>query len=164
MMQLRVTLADGKNHLVPVGTLVADVLDLSEQSRGEARSRDRIVAARVNGSVVDLSRSLSEDSTVEGVSADSPDGLEVLRHSSAHLMAQAVKTLHPDVQVTIGPAIEDGFYYDFKKETPFTPSDLEKIEGLMGDLARQDLPYERLEVSHEDAIEIFRKKIGRAHV
>jgi threonyl-tRNA synthetase len=153
-MQLKVTLPDGSEHRVAEGTLVANVL----QSQGGGAIPDRsIVAAKVNGRLVDLSRPLQEDSYVEPVSLDSQEGLEVLRHSSAHLMAQAVKTLYPEVQVTIGPAIEDGFYYDFKRGAPFTPSDLDKIETIMQDLAKDDLPYERLEVRREEAIEIFRK-------
>src|SRR5262245_39795577 len=80
-----------------------------------------VIAAKVDGKVVCLHLALPADAAVEPVLADSADGLEVLRHSSAHMMAQAVKRLFPDTQVTIGPVIEDGFYYDFKKETPFTP-------------------------------------------
>ena len=81
----------------------------------------RPIAARVNGRLMDLGRPVTEDATVEPVGADSPNGIEILRHSTAHLMAQAVQSLYPGTQVTIGPTIEDGFYYDFAPSTPFTP-------------------------------------------
>lgn len=153
-MELKVTLPDGSERLVPVGTVVADVL---KSHNGEAKRGHSVVAAKVNGRLVDLSRPLQEDCRLEPVPVNTPEGLEVLRHSSAHLMAQAVKTLYPEVQVTIGPAIEDGFYYDFKKESPFTPADLARIETLMRELARKDLPYERMEASRPEAIDIFRR-------
>src|SRR5215467_7346056 len=82
--------------------------------------------------------------------------LATLRHSTSHVMAQAVKRLFPDVRVAIGPAIEDGFYYDFLKPTPFTPEDLEKIEGVMREIVKQDLPFVREEWPRSRAIEHFK--------
>ena len=96
---------NGEAHAVPAGITARAALD------GTA-GRD-VIAARVNGKLADLSRPLLEDATLEPVTADSPDGTDVLRHSTAHLMAQAVQSLFPGTQVTIGPTIEDGFYYDF---------------------------------------------------
>ena len=103
---------DGRVRTVARGTPVRDVFD------GKL-DRD-IIAARVSGKLVDLNRPLEQDAIVEPVAADSPDGLDVLRHSTAHLMAQAVQTLYPGTQVTIGPTIEDGFFYDFAAPRPLT--------------------------------------------
>jgi threonyl-tRNA synthetase len=110
----------------------------------------------VNGKVVDLSRPLTGDCEVAPVFMASPEGVEVIRHSSAHLMAQAVKRLFPDAQVTIGPVIEDGFYYDFKYERPFTPEDLERIEEMMRAIVSENLTINREEISRAEAIALFR--------
>ena len=114
-----------------------------------------LVAARLDGKVVDLSRTLDSNATLEGVTAESADGLDVIRHSTAHLMAMAVQQLFPGTQVTIGPVIEDGFYYDFAPKTPFTVEDLPKIEARMKELAKADLKVERVEVPREEAIKTF---------
>src|SRR6516225_2522149 len=87
-----------------------------------------------------------------------PEPLPTLRHSTAHLMAQAVKQLFPEVKVTIGPAIEDGFYYDFAKSTPFTPADLENIEGVMREIVGADHPFVREEMPREAAIKFFEER------
>jgi len=138
---------NGESRVVPVGTIVRDVLN-------GIPSRD-LVAARVNGKVVDLTRKLEHDASVEPVLADSPEGLEVIRHSTAHLMAMAVQSLYPGTQVTIGPVIEDGFFYDFAPATPFTLEDLPKIEAKMRELVKADHKIQRTEVSREDAIRKF---------
>jgi len=138
---------NGVSRVVPVGTVVREVLD-------GIPSRD-LVAARVNGKVVDLTRKLEHDASVEPVLADSPEGLEVIRHSTAHLMAMAVQALYPGTQVTIGPVIEDGFFYDFAPAAPFTVEDLPKIEARMRELANADHKIQRTEVSREDAIRRF---------
>ncbi len=117
--------------------------------------RGEYVAARVNGKLVDLSRQIDQDASVELVAADSPDGVEVLRHSTAHLMAQAVQSLFPGTQVTIGPTIEDGFYYDFAPPKPFTVDDLPKIEAKMRELAKADQKVIRSEMPRVDAISRF---------
>ena len=132
---------------MPVGTIVRDVLS-------GIPSRE-LVAARVNGKVVDLTGKLEHDASVEPVLADSPDGLEVIRHSTAHLMAMAVQSLYPGTQVTIGPVIEDGFFYDFAPAAPFTVEDLPKIEARMRELVKADHKIQRTEVSREDAIRKF---------
>src|SRR5882724_221873 len=137
MATITVTTADGGQHTIEAGTRALDLLKAS------GTLNNQIVAAKVNGGVVDLGRQLLEDCTVAPVAVDSPDGLDVLRHSTAHLMAQAVKRLFPDVQITIGPVIADGFYYDFKRAQPFTPEDLERIEAVMRDIAKQNLPVRR---------------------
>ncbi len=114
-----------------------------------------VVAARVNGSLVDLSLPLGADSTVVPISQDSPEGLDIVRHSAAHIMAEAVRSLFPGVKITIGPAIETGFYYDFDPPQPFTPEDLDRIEARMQELVQQDLPFSRREVSWQEAVDFF---------
>src|SRR5216684_2349980 len=138
---------NGESRVVPHGTVVRDVL-------GGIPSRD-LVAASIDGKVVDLTRKLEHDATVEPVLADSPEGLDVIRHSTAHLMAMAVQSLYPGTQVTIGPVIEDGFFYDFAPATPFTLEDLPKIEAKMRELAKADHKIQRTEVAREDAIRQF---------
>ena len=144
--EVSVTLS-GESRVVPAGTIVRDVLN-------GIPSRE-LVAARVNGKVVDLTRKLEHDAAVEPVLADSPEGLEVIRHSTAHLMAMAVQALYPGTQVTIGPVIEDGFFYDFAPAAPFTVEDLPKIEAKMRELVKADHKIQRTEVSREDAIRKF---------
>lgn len=114
------------------------------------------LAGRVNGRLVDLSHVIEADADVSIVTGRDPEGLEIIRHSSAHLMAQAVKELYPDAQVTIGPSIENGFYYDFSYSRPFTPEDLEKIEARMDELAKKDIPIVREEMDRTAAVEFFK--------
>jgi threonyl-tRNA synthetase len=138
----------GESQVVPVGTIVRDVL------KNGIPSKD-LVAARVDGKLVDLTRKLEHDAAVEPVLADSPEGLEVIRHSTAHLMAMAVQSLFPGTQVTIGPVIEDGFFYDFAPPAPFTVEDLPKIEAKMRELAKADHKITRTEVPREEAVKKF---------
>jgi threonyl-tRNA synthetase len=138
---------NGERRSVPRGITVAEALN-------GARGRE-IIAARINGKLVDLGAPVNDDAQIEPVRADSPEGLDVLRHSTAHLMAQAVQSLHPGTQVTIGPTIEDGFFYDFAPPAPFTVDDLPKIEAKMRELAKANLKVERFEVSRDEAIERF---------
>ena len=114
-----------------------------------------VVAARVDGKTVDLSTVPQPGADIELIALDSPPGLEILRHSAAHVMAEAVKALFPGVKVTIGPAIEDGFYYDFDREQPFTPEDLKKIEKKMKELIKKNQPFQRRVVSREEALNQF---------
>ena len=150
MDSVRVTLSDGKSVEIRRGSRIYELASLLSVDGG-------IIAAKLNGSPVDLSRALNEDCSVEWVSIDSPEGLDVLRHSTAHLMAQAVQSLFPGTQVTIGPTIQDGFYYDFKRETPFTPEEIAKIEQRMEELARANLKVTREEMPKAQAIEMFRR-------
>ena len=115
------------------------------------------VAGKVGDAVVDTSYTIEEDSDLSIVTSKDDDGLEVLRHSCAHLMAQAVQDIFPSAQVTIGPVIEDGFYYDFAYERPFTPEDLEKIEKRMTELSKEDLQVERSLMSRDEAVALFRE-------
>ncbi|NIA19727.1 MAG: threonine--tRNA ligase [Xanthomonadaceae bacterium] len=114
-----------------------------------------IVAAKINGIPKDLSAVPQPGTDIELIAIDSPSGLEILRHSAAHVMAEAVKELFPEVKVTIGPAIEDGFYYDFDREQPFTPEDLKKIEKKMKELIKKNQPFSRREISREEALKLF---------
>ena len=149
MKSIHVTLPDGKSVEVDHGTRI-DEIGRSNGINGN------IIAAKVDGRAVDLSRQLENDCSLAWVSIDSPDGLDVLRHSTAHLMAQAVQSLFPGTQVTIGPTIEDGFYYDFKRDQAFTPEEIEKIESRMEEIAKSNLKVTREELPKGQAIELFR--------
>jgi len=118
--------------------------------------RKAALAARVNGKLVDTSYVINADASLAIVTDKDPDGLEVIRHSTAHLLAQAVKELFPEAQVTIGPVIEDGFYYDFAFSRPFTPEDLAAIEAKMGELAKADQAVNRRVLSRDEAVKFFR--------
>lgn len=118
--------------------------------------RKAALAGRVNGRLVDTSYPINEDAQVAIVTDKDPDGLSVIRHSTAHLLAQAVKQLFPEAQVTIGPVIEDGFYYDFAYQRPFTPEDLAAIEARMAELAKADLPVNRRVMPRDEAVKFFR--------
>ena len=98
------------------------------------------LAGRIDGQLVDTSHRIERDATVAIVTDKDPAALEIIRHSTAHLLAQAVQSIYPKAQVTIGPVVEDGFFYDFAFERPFTPEDLEKFEAKMKELAKADLP------------------------
>ena len=149
MDSVRVTLSDGQSVEVRRGARIDELASSLKIDRN-------IIAAKLNGRLVDLSRTLDQDCSLEWIAMDGVDGLDVLRHSTAHLMAQAVQSLFPGTQVTIGPTIEDGFYYDFKREKPFTPEEIEKIERRMEELTKADLKITREEMPKADAIELFR--------
>jgi len=150
MDSIHVTLPDGKSVEVRAGTRI-DEIAASEGVRKTA------IAAKVDGRAVDLASALDKDCALEFILPESRDGLDVLRHSTAHLMAQAVQSLFPGTQVTIGPTIEDGFYYDFKSDRAFSPEDLELIEKRMLELAKADLKVVREVMPRAEAIELFRK-------
>ncbi len=123
--------------------------------RVDPKAARRAVAARVDGKVVDLSAEVGDGARVEAVLPGDPPALEVLRHSTAHVMAQAVMELFPGVKIGIGPAIADGFYYDFDYTRPFTPEDLEAIEKRMAEIVKANLPFTRREVSKDEARQLF---------
>jgi len=124
----------------------------------EAKGLDRVVAVKVNGENRDLYSSLEEKAELEPIDVDSPEGLELLRHSTSHVMAMAVKDLFPGVKVTIGPAIENGFYYDFDYERPFRDEDLARIQERMAEIVKDNLPFERKELSAQEALDFFNKQ------
>ena len=114
------------------------------------------LAGRVDGRLVDTSYLISQDASLAIVTDKDADGLEIIRHSTAHLLAYAVKELFPDAQVTIGPVIENGFYYDFSYHRPFTPEDLAAIEKRMAELAKKDIPVTRKVLPRDEAIKYFK--------
>lgn len=120
------------------------------------------LAGRINGELVDASTRISDDAKLSIITARDEEGVEVIRHSTAHLLAMAAQDLYPGAQVTIGPVIDNGFYYDFAYERPFTPEDLTKIEKRMGELAKQDLPIDRLVMTREEAVDAF-KAMGETY-
>lgn len=120
-------------------------------------NRSEIVAAELNGKQIDLYAPITESGELRFVSVNTPKGVEILRHSTAHIMAQAVKEIFPDVKVTIGPAIQEGFYYDFDSPRPFTPEDLEKIENRMKEIIKSKLPFRKVVLPREEAIRYFQE-------
>jgi threonyl-tRNA synthetase len=149
---MKISVKDGPSGDIRSGMTVAGALsDLGVVDRD-------ILAAKVDGAVVDLSCPLTESSTLELLRFDSVEGREVYRHSSTHLMAQAVKELFPSAQLTIGPALEDSFYYDFAFERPFTPEDLQRIEERAAEIIKRNLAITRREFSKQDAIDFFRAR------
>ncbi|WP_020560930.1 threonine--tRNA ligase [Thiofilum flexile] len=145
-----ITLPDGNQRQFDQPLSVQDIASSIAPSLGKAA-----LAAKVNGQLVDTSYIVDQDTQLSIVTAKDPEGVDVIRHSTAHLMAQAVKQLFPDVQVTIGPVIDKGFYYDFATSHPFTPEDLAAIEKRMQDIVRQNLPVERSTMPRDEAIQFF---------
>jgi len=143
---IRLTLPDGSVREVPPGTTGRDLA--ASIGPGLAKAA---LAIRVDGQVRDLSRPIEADATVSIITDKDPDALDVLRHSSAHILATAVRELFPGAGIGFGPAIEDGFYYDFDVPRPFAPEDLERIEQRMGEVAKQDYPFLREVVDREEA-------------
>jgi threonyl-tRNA synthetase len=153
MSQITVTLPDGSRRTVPAGTRVGDVA--AQLSAGLARAA---LAAAVDEQLVDLSFALERDAALRIITATSPEALDLYRHSTAHLMAAAVTSLFPGTQCGVGPATDDGFFYDFVVERPFVPEDLEAIDRKMKELASRDLPYERRMLPKEEAKAYFEKR------
>ena len=127
-----------------------EAMTLMELAKRQGKAKIAI-AARVGDRVLDLAAEASPGEEVEWITPKDPDGIEIVRHSTAHVMAAAVKELFPEARITIGPSIDNGFYYDFDVETPFTPEDLERIESKMAEIVRQDLPFEREVIPRADA-------------
>jgi threonyl-tRNA synthetase len=150
MSDITVTLPDGSSRVVPAGTTPADIAGSISAGLGRAA-----LAAFVDDRMVDLSYPLTADARVRLVTPSSPEALALYRHSTAHLLAAAVTNLFPGTQCGIGPATEDGFFYDFVVERPFVPEDLETIEKKMKELASEDLPYERQMVPRDEARAFF---------
>ena len=145
-----ITLPDGSQRTYAAPVTVAQVA--ADIGPGLAKAA---LAGRVDGRLVDTSHPIDADASLAIVTAKDADGLEIIRHSTAHLLAQAVQSIYPDAQVTIGPVIEDGFYYDFAFKRPFTPEDLAAIEQRMTELAKKDEPVERSEMPRDDAVKFF---------
>src|SRR6476659_685553 len=153
MNHVIITLPDGTNRSVPAGTPVRDVA--TAISPGLAKAA---LAAVVDDKLVDLSYPVERDAAVRIVTDRSPEALPLFRHSSAHLLAAAVTNLFPGAQCGIGPATDEGFFYDFVVDRPFVPEDLEAIEQKMRELAQQDLPYERQMWRRDEAKAFFAQR------
>jgi threonyl-tRNA synthetase len=151
---VKVTLPDGSQKEAARGTTV---LDFVKTAIGAGLAKAAYVA-KLDGEPVDLSRPLDRDAKLEVVTTKNPEALGVARHDAAHVMASVVQRLYPGTQVTIGPSIEDGFYYDFAREKPFTPDDLEKIEAGIRDEIKADHPFVRSEVSMDEALALFERQ------
>src|SRR6188508_3700501 len=150
MPEITLTLPDGSSRQVAPGTTPGDVA-----AGISPRLAKAALAAVVNDRLVDLTFPLESDSSVRIVTPESPEALALCRHSAAHLLAAAVTNLFPDVQCGIGPATDEGFFYDFVVPRPFVPEDLEAIEKKMRDMAQQDLPYERQLWPRAEAAQFF---------
>src|SRR3954465_9431337 len=148
MLTLR--LPDGATREVPEGALPRDIV----ASIGPRLLRDA-VAVKVDGEVQDLTTPLRKGGEFRVLTEKDPESLAVLRHSGAHILATAVRRLRPEAKIGFGPAIEDGFYYDFEVERPFTPEDLERFEKEMAKVAQEKLPFVRAEVSRNEARKVF---------
>jgi len=153
MSDIKIALPDGSTGTFPEGTTVREVI--ASWKPGLLAST---VAAKADQALVDTSFKLHKDASLTPVDIGSKEGLGILRHSISHVMAQAVQDTFKNVLVTIGPSIEEGFYYDFEYAETFTPEDIEKIEKRMAELVAADYPFERREMSREEAVELFRGK------
>ena len=151
---LNITLPDGSVRSFDAPVSVAQVA--ASIGTGLAKAA---LAGKVDGKLVDTSHLLDRDASLAIVTDKDPDGLEVIRHSTAHLLAYAVKELFPEAQVTIGPVIDNGFYYDFSYTRAFTPDDLSAIEKKMGELAKKDERVERKVMPRDEAVAFF-KRLG----
>lgn len=150
LMNIEIRFPDGNTKEFPQNVTPLEIAE--SISSGLAR---QVITAKVNGAVVDCNFPIRQDAAIELIKFDSDLGKEVYWHSTAHLMAQAVQALFPTVKVTIGPAIENGFYYDFDTDVPFTDTDLEKIEAKMKELAKENLEFTRKELSRNEAMQLF---------
>ncbi|HML78465.1 threonine--tRNA ligase [Geobacter sulfurreducens] len=151
MGDIRVTLPDGSERILAEGATVRDLA--ASIGAGLAKAA---IAGKIDGVQVDVTAPLTDGARVEIITDKSADGLDIIRHSTSHLMAQAVKQLFPTAKVTIGPSVETGFYYDFDVEPPFSPEDLARIEERMRELAKADISVERQVLSRDEAVKLFR--------
>ena len=154
---LQITLPDGSKRDYENPVSIAEIAESIGPGLAKAA-----LAGRIDGALVDTSHVVAKNAEVAIVTERDSDGVEVLRHSCAHLMAQAVQRLFPEAQVTIGPVIDDGFFYDFSYERPFTPEDLAAIEKTMGEIVKENLPIDRLVMSRDEAIGMF-KEMGEKY-
>lgn len=157
MGDIKIALPDGTEKVLGEGATVRDLA--ASIGVGLAKAA---IAGKIDGVAVDLSASLIDGAKVEIITDKSPEALEIIRHSTSHLMAQAVKQLFPQAKVTIGPAVESGFYYDFDVDHAFSPEDLERIEARMKELAKADLKVDRQVLAKEEAVQLFRE-MGEAY-
>jgi threonyl-tRNA synthetase len=152
MENIQITLPDGSTREVPKGTSAAQIA-----AQIGPRLAQAALVARADGELVDLAKSLDHDVKLSILTAKDPDAVQVFRHSAAHLLAAAVLELYPDAKLGVGPPIDTGFFYEFVREQPFTPEDLEKIEKKMHEIAARDVPNERKLIPKPEALELYRK-------
>jgi len=150
MEQIELILGEGNKKSFSSGIKGVEIL--SEFPKNIAKNA---IAIRLNDILLDLDTPIESNGEIKLITPEDPEGLDIYRHTTAHIMAQAVKSLYPDVKITIGPTIEDGFYYDFDKKIPFVPEDLEKIEGKMKEIIKENLPIKRKKLTSEEAKKIF---------
>lgn len=151
MSKINITFPDGAVKTFPIGSSTKDIAESISKSLAK-----KALAGKFNGELVDLVRPLESDGEIEIVTPDHEDALQILRHSSAHLMANALRRLYPDIKFGVGPAISSGFYYDTDTKTPITDEDIPKIEAEMMKIVKENNPIIRKEVSREEALEIFK--------
>ncbi len=151
--KITINFPDGNFKKVEVGITGFEIAEQISKSLSK-----EAIAFKANGKILDLSSSVEEDSNIQILKKNDDEALDLIRHDCAHVMAEAVQTLYPNTQVTIGPAIENGFYYDFAREEPFTTNDFAKIEKKMIEIINQDKKFIRKELSRNDAIEFFSEK------
>ena len=154
MEQIEVQFEEGKTVLISKGIFLKDLLPTPPG----VETADPTVAARIDGKLVDLQAPLERGGVIKWIPLSSDPGIEILRHSTSHVMAQAVQSLFPDAKVTIGPSIKDGFYYDFDIDRGFSPEDFPAIEKKMREIIDRDLPIIRRVVSRAEAIRTFRER------
>src|SRR6476661_9549848 len=150
MSNIEITLPDGSKQSVAAGTPPIDIAKSISP-----RLADAAIVAKVNGELYDLTRPLESDASLQILTAKDAEALEVYRHSTAHLLAAAVLELYPETKLGIGPPIDNGFYYDFDRATPFTPDDLEKIEKKMWEIQARALPYDRVYTKKEEGLQKY---------
>ena len=151
--QIEIRFPDGSRKNFPLGITLADIAQSISSSL-----RKNVVAGKVNDQLYDLSQCIMEDAAITLFTKESEEGLGVLRHTTAHVLGQAVKRLYDDSKLGIGPVIENGFYYDFQSDTSITSNDLAMIEKEMQAIIEEDLKIERMEVTYEEAEELFEKR------
>ncbi|GAA5092052.1 threonine--tRNA ligase [Paenalcaligenes hermetiae] len=159
---VQITLPDGSQRSFDGPVSVGDVAHSIGAGLGRAALAGRVTTKGAEPTLVDTSYVIDQDAELAIITAKDPEGLEIIRHSTAHLLAYAVQELYPDAQVTIGPVIDNGFYYDFAYKRPFTPEDLTAIEKKMAELAKADIPVSREEWDRDEAVAFF-KSIGETY-
>ena len=152
MSQLTITLPDGKTLAAEAGSTLYDIIGLIGKGLQKAA-----VAAELDGVMADLSQRVTADASLKVYTFKDAEGKKVLWHSAAHILAQAVKRLYPSAKLAIGPAVDDGFYYDFDEEQGFTREDLDSIEAEMAKIIKENIPVERIGMSRSDAEAMFRQ-------
>ena len=151
--KITITFPDGNSREVNKGIIGFEIAEQISKSLAKES-----IAFKANGEIQDLARIIDTDTSIEIIKKDSEDALDIIRHDCAHVMAEAVQELFPDTQVTIGPAIENGFYYDFARDNPFTTNDLSKIEKKMIEIINKGEQFTREVWSRDEAIKKFSNK------